>query len=189
MRTDATDLSVLLGNWERSCERFKKEYERKYDQNALPPAWMIFETATFGVLSKYFSNIVYSDDKCTKETISNVFGFNKRSCEILSIWFKNLNNVRNICAHGSILFSAKITFELNPLKSKLEPWVTGWSAKNKLYPTICVTCYILVHVIHNKDIALEICNTLFRATSSQLDVMGVPQNWVEEPLFAFIFDN
>ncbi len=48
------DLDDLMGHWNRSREIFKKHYEDKYDNEVHPPAWMIFETTTFGTVSKFF---------------------------------------------------------------------------------------------------------------------------------------
>ena len=43
------------------CLRLKNIYENKneteYDNSLPPPAWMIFETTTFGTVSKIYSNI------------------------------------------------------------------------------------------------------------------------------------
>lgn len=54
--------------WERSEEEFKKHYETKYIETELPPSWMIFETSTFGLTSKYYESI----DNNYSEKVQNV---------------------------------------------------------------------------------------------------------------------
>ena len=51
------NLEELKGHWNRSREIFKEHYESEYNNSLPPPAWMIFETTTFGTVSKIYSNI------------------------------------------------------------------------------------------------------------------------------------
>ena len=46
------NLNELNAHWNRSREIFKEHYEYKYNPSLSPPAWMIFETTTFGTVSK-----------------------------------------------------------------------------------------------------------------------------------------
>ena len=51
------NLEELKEHWNRSREIFKEHYETEYVNSLPPPAWMIFETTTFGTVSKIYSNI------------------------------------------------------------------------------------------------------------------------------------
>ena len=55
------DHADLLKNWNRSNDLFVQHYKNNYDTSKEPPAWMIFETTTFGSLSRSFENIKYKD--------------------------------------------------------------------------------------------------------------------------------
>ena len=48
-----THLKELDDLWERSQEEFKEHYLNHYDNNQRPPAWMIFETATMGIVRQW----------------------------------------------------------------------------------------------------------------------------------------
>lgn len=54
------DYENLQKEWQRSKEVFTGHYNSCYDTIYDPPSWMIFETASFGTLSKYFENIDYT---------------------------------------------------------------------------------------------------------------------------------
>ena len=51
------DVAELKESWKRSDEDFKKSYDAECGAADLPPSWMMFETSTFGNLSKIFENI------------------------------------------------------------------------------------------------------------------------------------
>jgi abortive infection bacteriophage resistance protein len=97
------DLKELQGHWDRSREIFKEHYESEYDTSVMPPSWMIFETTTFGIVSKFFSNLERNIP--AKSQVSAFLGFTKSSTKVFISWMQHINLVRNICAHHSRLFS------------------------------------------------------------------------------------
>lgn len=62
---------------------------------ANPDAWMIFETATFGTLSKMYKNLL--NQSPLKSRIANEFGL--YSARELSSWLEAISVLRNIIAH------------------------------------------------------------------------------------------
>lgn len=60
-----------------------------------PDAWMIFETATFGTLSKMYKNLL--NQSPLKSRIANEFGL--YSARELSSWLESISVLRNIIAH------------------------------------------------------------------------------------------
>ena len=125
-----------MGHWNRSREIFKKHYDGKYDNTLRPPAWMIFETTTFGTVSKFFSNL--KADLPARNEIVCFFGFKKSSAKILVSWLQHLNLVRNICAHHSRLFSR--SFVIKPMIPMRQPekWVNQWPAHDRV-PLILIS--------------------------------------------------
>lgn len=76
-------LADLMNEFMRSGEVFIKEYKRKYgvweDRKCVsltqqPDAWVIFEVATFGTLSKIYKNLNHQIPE--KAKIANEFGLN-----------------------------------------------------------------------------------------------------------------
>lgn len=62
-----------------------------------PDAWIIFEVATFGTLSKIYKNLNHQLPE--KARIANEFGLNMHT--ELSSWLEAISYLRNIVAHHS----------------------------------------------------------------------------------------
>ncbi len=175
------DLSQLVEDWERSHEEFKSHYVEKYDNPRKPPAWMIFETATFGITSKFYSNI---DSKLPeKAEITRFFGFSKSTVKILASWIHHLNTVRNICAHHSRLFSrVNNTRPIFPRRMQGK-WVSVWK-EDRLYASICIIKKLLDTSAPEFDFLRQLEPIIKMAKTNQLKTMGFPDNWKREPLFS-----
>lgn len=88
------DHNDLLKNWNRSSDLFVNHYKNTYDTIKEPPAWMIFETTTFGSLSRYFENIKIKD--AGKNAICNYWHVtDRKDYPVFSNWLKNM---LSICA-------------------------------------------------------------------------------------------
>ena len=99
-----------MSEFMRSGEVFIKEYKRKYGVwkngkctsfTQQPDAWVIFEVATFGTLSKIYKNLCHQLPE--KARIANDFGLNIHT--ELSSWLEAISYLRNIVAHHSRVWS------------------------------------------------------------------------------------
>ena len=175
------DFAELQKDWKRSHEDFKKHYEENYSPLLYPPAWMIFETTTFGVISKFFSNIDSAVPEKTK--IAEYFGFTKSSVRILVSWIHHLYTVRNICAHHSRLYSRVIIIKpVFPKKIKGN-WVSAWPKDDRIYASICIIKKLLDVCVSEFDFIGRLKQIIEMAREDQLPSMGFPENWKEEDLF------
>lgn len=175
------DIEELEKDWSRSHEDFKNHYEAKYEDSLRPPAWMIFETATFGVTSKFYSNMHSSFAE--KAEIATYFGFSKASVKILVSWIHHLNTVRNICAHHSRLFSkVNITRPVFPRHIKGK-WVKVWPKEDRIYASICIIKRLLDICAPEFDFINRLKPIINAFRSEQLATMGFPDNWENEDLF------
>lgn len=103
-------LRDLKEEFMRSGEVFAKEYKRKYGiwergccvaLAEQPDAWIVFEVATFGTLSKMYKNLGHQLPE--KSRIANDFGLNRHN--ELSSWLEVISYLRNIVAHHSRVWS------------------------------------------------------------------------------------
>lgn len=175
------NLKELIGLWNRSQEEFKSHYENNYDNSQKPPAWMLFETATMGIVSKVFSSL-----KCglnAKKRVLKVFGFNRSQSGVFTSWNHHLNYVRNICAHHARLFSR--TFTITPTFCKNCPsvWVSKVPEKHRVYASICILVHLLSICSPEYPFKMKIRELLLRTSEKQREMMGVPENWMEQALF------
>lgn len=175
------DFKELEEDWNRSQEDFKNHYETKYDDSMVPPAWMIFETATFGVVSKYYSNI--DSVVPEKSDVALYFGFSKAAVKILVSWIHHLNTVRNVCAHHSRLYSrANVTRPIFPKHVKGN-WVSSWPKDDRIYASVCIIKKLLDVCAPDFDFVGQLKPIVKMARKEQLPSMGFPGNWEDESLF------
>lgn len=175
------DYSELQDDWNRSEEDFKKHYDTNYDSSLCPPAWMIFETATFGIASKFYSNLL--KDISTTNEIAEYFGFTKQTKKIFISWIHHLNTVRNNCAHHSRLYSkANIITPMFPT-SISGKWVSNWPNPSRIYASICIIKKLLDICAPDFDFVNQLKPIIKMARKEQLPSMGFPENWEEEALF------
>ncbi|WP_443739005.1 Abi family protein [Treponema sp.] len=175
-----TNFSELLKDWARSKEKFKEHYENDYNNAQLPPSWIIFETATYGVMSKYYGNLKKSVPE--KDFIAQYFGFPHGCTEYLKSWLQNLNIVRNICAHHGRLFSR--TGIVTPSYPTLpDNWLVLGFAHDKIYSSICVIKRLLDYCMPEYDFKTKLFDLISTASANQKSKMGFPAGWENEPLF------
>lgn len=101
----------LKEEFDRSKDRIAVEFRDDNDwvpdeiAGDHPDAWIIFEMATFGTLSKIYKNLKHQLP--AKSAIANEFGMNFSSD--LSNWFESISVFRNIIAHHSRLWNFRLT--------------------------------------------------------------------------------
>lgn len=175
------NLAELRKYWKRSREVFKEHYENNYDAKNNPPAWMIFETTTFGTVSKIFSNL--NNNVPAKTEIAKYFGFNKSSVKVLTNWFQHLILVRNICAHYSRLFSR--SFIVRPIIPTNTPrkWVTTIPSQDRIYLSLCIIITLLDICAPDYDFRNKLKNIMEMVRPEQLPSMGFPADWKEQDIF------
>lgn len=168
------DHADLLKNWNRSSDQFVNHYNATYDTAKEPPAWMIFETMTFGSLSRYFENIRIKD--CGKNAVCAYWHItDRKDYATFSNWLKNVNTVRNICVHHSRLFSRVFPYKAMPLQHCTDTgFVMDWQNNTKIYASICIIRNLLSVCAPEFKFARKLRSVLRKATDRQLAVMGFP---------------
>jgi abortive infection bacteriophage resistance protein len=96
-------LSRLDDKFKKSKEDFAKHFKEKYPDD-VPPIWVAVELWDFGTLSHFFGGMKLAD----RDAIAANYGI--PSGEILAGWLRNLNDVRNFCAHHSRLWNRNLPF-------------------------------------------------------------------------------
>ena len=148
---------------------------------------MLFETATMGIVSKVFSSL-----KCglnAKKRVLKVFGFKRAQSGVFISWNHHLNYIRNICAHHARLFSRKFTITPTFCKVNSNVWVSEEPNKHKTYASMCILIYLLCICAPEYPFKSKICALLQRTSQRQREMMGVPENWMEQELFMTVPSN
>ncbi|MBR6199569.1 MAG: Abi family protein [Spirochaetales bacterium] len=172
------DKKELYSNWKKSKEVFKKHYINKYDESVPPPSWMIFETTTFGNLSKFYQNI--ANNVKAKFAISNFFGFSKAATPIFESWLQHLTYIRNICAHHGRLYSRE-----QIIRPKIpKHWEKLIGNANRIYISICIISSLLKHIYPKSDFNKKILQLIKILRKQQYPTIGLPNQWKPQYLKA-----
>lgn len=187
-----SNLLGLQSEFARSGEIFAKAFRKKYpsnkpknqmwESNVKPDAWMIFEVATFGILSKIYKNLIHNLPE--KSKIANEFGLNLHN--ELSGWLEAITYLRNIVAHHSRVWSKnmvkRITLPNNPRNQWLENGLVEVQEK-KAFLLITAMLYLCNAINPNSEIKTKLL-TLFKDNPNiPIYKLGFLNNWQDEPLW------
>jgi abortive infection bacteriophage resistance protein len=132
-------------------EAFKRKpiirrHHKKYLNDKYAPAWKTVEYFTFGSILKLFKNL---KDDTLKLEIALVYDIH--NVNILHNYFDSIREIRNICAHGGVLFDHTLAKALvNGPALKISN-----RNKNKLYATIQITLFVLSKISKNRSADME----------------------------------
>lgn len=123
-------LKELQDEFARSGETFVKNFKykhritnknpSKWEVSCNPNAWLIFEVATFGCLSKMYKNLKHQLPQ--KSVIAKEFGLNLHN--ELSSWLESISYLRNIVAHHSRVWSRTMVKTPMRITNPHLPWLT-----------------------------------------------------------------
>ena len=174
-------LKELQTEFARSGENFAKEFRQKYPNNH-PDAWIIFEVATFGTLSKIYSNIKHQFPQ--KSQITHEFGLN--SINDLSSWLAAVSYLRNVVAHHSRVLGRDILKRPVLPKKPRHQWLqSGITPVQEKKPFVVISAMIyLCNAINSNNGIKNKLLTLFRNNPNiPIYKMGFFNNWQQEPFW------
>lgn len=174
------NLSSLEREISRSKEDFIKEHYAKYNYPEFPPAWKSLELASFGTLSKLYSNC--SDNKIKKKIARE---FNLPQHEVFESWLVSLASLRNCCAHHSRMWNRVFPAmpQMNvPLRGC---WISVIpSIANRFYCAFSCLVYLHNSIDADNQLVKEFKELLIAFPSVDVAAMGFPREWQSEPIFA-----
>ncbi|WP_186648912.1 Abi family protein [Fluviispira vulneris] len=131
-------LSDIMKNYSISKEDFLVHYRTNYSSPIFPPIWSICESFSFGTLVNLYSNLKIN----LKKDISREFHLDD---EVFESCLRNINVVRNICAHHGRLWNKKLTSCRMKIPKKPEKlydlWEKSKNEDSKIYNTILILNY------------------------------------------------
>lgn len=160
--------------YQKSREPFIDHYKSKYTNPVFPPAWVMLEIASFGMLS-----ILYKNLKATKEkkAIAAHFGIHYR---VLESWLEALTTLRNHCAHHSRVWNRKFVKRAKYPTNTARPWLTvpiGTNHRNKVYMMLCVINYLIKSINPQTSFPVKLKNLLAEYPNVPVHYMGFPPTW------------
>ena len=151
----------------KSRTPFIKNFQNNYTDGKIP-LYALVEVMSFGTLSKFYKNMKSED----KKAVASYYGVGYTYFES---WLENLSYVRNICAHYSRLYNAKLTKTLRLYKQYT---IEGISNAH-VFATLLSLKHLLPNDRHWHDFVQTVEILIDKYPSVKLFRMGFPQNWFE----------
>jgi len=170
-------LERLDSTFRRSSEEFVKHFKRKYTEEQ-PPIWIAIELWDFGMLSVFLSGMKIAD----QEQLASKYGLPRT--DMLTSWVRNINNVRNICAHHSRLWNRSPADQMSPPKrgeiAELDHLASDSMAQSRIYATAVVLQFLLRTLNPTSSWASRFkiqCSRLPTSPVLSLSQGGFPSDW------------
>jgi abortive infection bacteriophage resistance protein len=148
------------------------------------PIWIAIETLNWGATARLFGLMLRSD----QNTVSRALGV--RDGKTMASWLRNLNYVRNVCAHHSRLWNRTPTIKLAKfVEGQVEERVRHAATldRDKIYPSLAIGAYLADRIDRESDWPTRMCTTLRKFPSipgiTMVQDMGFPQGWHELSLW------
>lgn len=179
----------LKKDFYRSGEIFAKNFKKKHatkennlESNEDPDAWIIFEIATFGTLSKIFKNLKHQLPE--KAKIANEMGLNFQSD--LSSWLEAITYLRNIIAHHSRIWNRTMAKRPAIIKKAKMQWLQkeiNDVQKKKPYYIISTMIYLCNSIDPQNNIKQKILDLFQKNPTIPIYKIGFLNNWNQEPMW------
>jgi abortive infection bacteriophage resistance protein len=173
------------GNWltkvdegfQRSKEEFVKHFKTKYPGD-FPPIWIAIELWDFGTLSTLIGGLKYAD----RSTLATRYGLPRP--DLLASFTRNLNNIRNICAHHARLWNRSPADRLSPPRpgeiTLLDHIHGDVHAQSRIYATAAFLQYLLMTINPASSWGVRLrahLKTLPVGNGINLRQTGFPHDW------------
>ncbi len=158
-------VSQLLMQINRSDEIFIKHHKEKYE--GVLPVWVAIEVASFGVLSRIYSNLKNEDkSKIAREYYDLPYVYIKS-------WLYTLSTFRNKCAHYGRTYNKKLTIKPMIHKKDINKGINN--------DTVFSVLFIIGKLMKDKvewDTFVTSLNALIEEYEKvNINLMGFPENW------------
>ena len=147
---------------------------------------LILETATFGLLSKFFKNLKHQLPQ--KAMITNDFGLNLQN--ELSSWLETITYLRNIIAHHSRIWGRSMVKRITLPKITRNLWLKPATIsiqesiqRPKPFLAISTMVYLCNAINPNNEIKNKLLALFQNNPNIPISKLGFFNNWQNEPLW------
>ena len=169
-------MDLIEAELHRSREDFIVHFRQVYS-DAYPPAWILAEILPFGVITNIFSNIKVAR---IKKSIARKFGLQVAPFES---WLTIVSLTRNACCHHARVWNKQNTIRPMLPNRMTGCWITQPTDALRIYFNLCIIKYFLNIISPNNDMKAKIGTLLADYPSIDINAMGFPCGWEDEPLW------
>lgn len=160
----------------KSREDFIEHFRNTYS-NPYPPAWMLTEILPLGVLTRIYGNIKNNQ---TRKKIAQEFSL---GVPVFNSWMTIITVARNNCGHHARVWNRTFALSVLAQRRMAHPWITIPVNQKKAYFSLCIIKYFLNIISPNNDMKAKIDALLNDYPSIDINAMGFPRGWENEPLW------
>jgi abortive infection bacteriophage resistance protein len=164
--------------WDARHEDFVAHVIQKYGGRDQLPVWIAIEALNWGATARLFGLMQRGD----QNTVSRALGV--KDGKTMASWLRNLNYLRNVCAHHSRLWNRIPTIRVAKfVEGQVDDKVQHAAAldRNKVYPSLAITAYLADRIDRESDWPNRMRTTLRKFPSipgiTMEKDMGFPSGW------------
>lgn len=152
-----------------------QHYYDTYYEPDMPPSWMVFETISFGTISRIFEGLYKSETAaiCTPLRVNH---------DTLSSWIHAISYVRNLCAHHKRVWNKTLTIKPAIARKHKEKF----QGNSKVYGVMVVVQILLDQVAPDNTWAERLSDLLDEHPNVPLVNMGIPEDWRTKPFWGLV---
>ena len=169
-------MTLIDAEIDRSREEFIHHFKQTYS-DAYPPAWILSEILPFGVMTNIYSNIKVQR---IKKSIAQNFGLQVAPFES---WLTIVALTRNSCCHHARVWNKQNTIRPMMPNHLSGAWLTLPTDPLRIYFNLCIIKYFLGVISPQNDMSDKLLRLISDFPSIDLNAMGFPQAWLQEPLW------
>jgi abortive infection bacteriophage resistance protein len=168
----ASAVAELNKEFSRSRDTFATHYRDKYTSPKLPPVWMAAEVMSFGLLSKFYSDLKLRGDR---NAIAAPFALDEK---VVTSFAHHISHVRNICAHHGRLWNKRFTVKMTVPKYPAKLPVAMRDADPRyLHNTLVTLDYLLALIAPGNEWKQRLVALIDGCPLADPASMGFPADW------------
>jgi len=152
-----------------------RHYYDNYYEPDMPPSWMVFETISFGTISRIFKGLHKSKTTEVCEPL-------RVNHDVLGSWMHAISYLRNLCAHHKRVWNKTLT--IKPAIARKHK--TKFQGNNKIYGVMVVVQILLEQVAPDNTWAERLGELLDEYRDIPLEDMGIPSDWRDKPFWRLV---
>jgi abortive infection bacteriophage resistance protein len=180
----AAHLASLDEELDRSDEVFVSHYRSKYGMKR-PPIWAACEVMSFGILSRFYSNIKYDREK---KKIAMTY---QLSIDSLKSLLEHAVYLRNLCAHHSRLWNRRLTITVALPVSRPADLIPNFYApeNRRIYNSLVLLVHMLKIIEPMTHWPNRLVLHLQGLKPKFIHHMGFPDDWKSRSIWQGIIES
>lgn len=168
----ASAVAALEKEFNRSRDTFASHYRDKYTSPKLPPVWMAAEVMSFGLLSKFYSDLKLRRER---KAIAAPFALDEK---VVTSFAHHISHVRNICAHHGRLWNKRFTVKMTvPQYPAKLPVAMRDANPRYLHNTLVMLDYLLALIAPDNEWKKRLVALIDGCPLADPASMGFPADW------------